>query len=125
MQIRINYLLLVTLIFSSITYTDEVKRVVYASWDKPDVELLYVLPKEINKDTKVLFIIHGGSRNVEKYLNLWRKPAKDKNIILVAPHFTKENYQYYATLGMAKSSGVVIDNKANSVSYTHLTLPTN
>ena len=113
MQIKINVLLLVALLYSSIGYTDEVQRVTYASWNKPDVELLYVLPKEINKNTKVLFIIHGGGRNVDKYLNLWRKPAIDKNVILVAPHFTRENYQFYATLGMAKSSGNIIDNKVN------------
>ena len=113
MQIKINVLLLVALVYSSIGYTDEVQRVTYASWNKPDVELLYVLPKEINKNTKVLFIIHGGGRNVDKYLNLWRKPAIDKNVILVAPHFTRENYQFYATLGMAKSSGNIIDNKVN------------
>ena len=113
MQIKINVLLLVALVYSSIGYTDEVQRVTYASWNKPDVELLYVLPKEINKNTKVLFIIHGGGRNVDKYLNLWRKPAIDKNVILVAPHFTRENYQFYATLGMARSSGDIIDNKVN------------
>lgn len=113
MQIKINYFLLITFLFSSIAYSDNVKRVTYASWDKPDVELLYVLPKKINKDTKVLFIIHGGSRNVDKYLNLWRDPAKDKNVILVAPHFTRENYQFYATLGMAKSSGDIINNEVN------------
>ena len=113
MQIKINVFLLVAILYSSIGYTDEVQRVTYASWNKPDVELLYVLPKEINKNTKVLFIIHGGGRNVDKYLNLWRKPAIDKNVILVAPHFTRENYQFYATLGMARSSGDIIDNKVN------------
>ena len=113
MQIKINILLLVALVYSSIGYTDEVQRVTYASWNKPDVELLYVLPKEINKNTKVLFIIHGSGRNVDKYLNLWRKPAIDKNVILVAPHFTRKNYQFYATLGMARSSGDILDNKVN------------
>ena len=86
---------------------------IYASWDKPDVELFYKLPKEINPDTKVLFIIHGGSRDAEKYLSYWLDHAKDKNVILIAPHFTKENFPYYQTLGMATFSGRIINDKSN------------
>ena len=67
--------------------SSEISKTIYASWDKPDVELLYKLPKEINKDTKVLFIIHGASRDVNRYIESWIDSAKNKNVILVAPSF--------------------------------------
>jgi hypothetical protein len=66
------------LLFSCEFLSDSVDKVTYASWNKPDVEILYVLPKEVNENTKVLFIIHGYSRDVEKYLNQWIEPSKDK-----------------------------------------------
>ena len=44
------------ILFSIFIKSNEVQKLIYASWDKPDVELFYKLPKEINPDTKVLFI---------------------------------------------------------------------
>ena len=43
--------------FSTEILSDNVQRVLYASWDKPDVEILYRLPQEINENTKVIFIM--------------------------------------------------------------------
>ena len=112
----INYTIYIFLvIFAYDLHSSSINKVTYALWDKPDVEILYVLPKEINENTKVLFIIHGASRDVEKYLNQWIKEPQDKNVILVAPHFTKENYPYFATLGMATSSGRTIKNQSNNL----------
>ena len=95
------------LFFSNEFLSDSVDKVTYASWNKPDVEILYVLPKEINENTKVLFIIHGNSRDVEKYLNQWIEPSKDKNVILVAPYFDKISYPNFNTLQMATSLSLI------------------
>ena len=101
--------------FSSEIASDKVQRILYASWDKPDVEILYRLPKEINENTKVIFIIHGNSRDVERYINLWLEPSKDKNVILVAPHFTRSNYSNFGTLQIARSSGKILKNQSNNL----------
>lgn len=98
--------------FSIYIKPSEVQKLTYASWDKPDVELFYKLPKEINSDTRVLFIIHGGSRDAKRYLSYWIDIANNKNVILIAPHFTKENFPYYQTLGMATFSGKIINDKS-------------
>ena len=103
------------LFFSNEFLSDSVDKVTYASWNKPDVEILYVLPKEINENTKVLFIIHGNSRDVEKYLNQWIEPSKDKNVILVAPYFDKISYPNFATLQMATSSGKILKDQSNNL----------
>ena len=108
-------ILIIFLIFSFNIQSNQVNKILYASWDKPDVEILYTLPKEINNQTKVLFIIHGNSRDVNKYLNLWLEDAKDKNVILVAPHFTKENYPNFGTLQIAKSSGKILNDQSNNL----------
>ena len=108
-------ILIIFLIFSFNIQSNQVNKILYASWDKPDVEILYTLPKEINNQTKVLFLIHGNSRDVKKYLNLWLEDAKDKNVILVAPHFTKENYTNFGTLQIAKSSGKILNDQSNNL----------
>jgi len=104
--ISVTFILVFTL---NITSAD-IKKVIYASWDKADVELWYILPKEINEDTKVLFIIHGASRNVERYLKASSDNVKNKNVILVAPFFSKKYFPNYQTLGMSKSSGKIIND---------------
>ena len=101
MLIKKSVIYFLFLFFSNEFLSDSVDKVTYASWNKPDVEILYVLPKEINENTKVLFIIHGNSRDVKKYLNQWIEPSKDKNVILVAPYFDKISYPNFATLQMA------------------------
>ena len=107
------------LFFSNEFLSDSVDKVTYASWNKPDVEILYVLPKEINENTKVLFIIHGNSRDVKKYLNQWIEPSKDKNVILVAPYFDKISYPNFNTLQMATSSGkILFFNAIDSVHFS-------
>jgi hypothetical protein len=99
------------LLFTPYGLGNEVKSITFASWSKPDVELFYVLPKEINKDTKVLFIIHGNSRGAERYLKLWISSSKNKNVILVAPHFSKKYFPRYSKLNMASASGKVNTNQ--------------
>ena len=83
----------------------DIQTTTFAFWDKSDIQLLYVLPKEVNSETKVLFIIHGASRNGEDYLKSWIEPAKDKNVILVAPSFSRKYFPYYGTLGISSYSG--------------------
>ena len=115
MLIKKSIVYFLVLFFSCDFLADTVNKVIYASWNKPDVDILYVLPKEINENTKVIFIIHGNSRNVEKYLNEWIEPSKNKNVILVAPHFKKSSYPNFATLQMATSSGKVLKDQSNNL----------
>jgi len=99
--------ILVLLILSANLFSENLKQVTYASWDKPDVELFYYLPKTINQDTGVLFIIHGASRDAERYIKIWENNIVDKNVILIAPKFSKNSFPNYALLEMATSSGKV------------------
>ena len=77
---KINRIITFIYIFSISCFiqSSEIEKVTYALWDKPDVDLLYVLPEQINSDTKILFIMHGGSRDAERYISYWLDPAKDK-----------------------------------------------
>ena len=71
-------------VFSFNTYSYEINKVTYASWDKPDVDLYYVLPKQVDQNTKVIFVIHGSSRDVKKYISPWLESIESKNIISVS-----------------------------------------
>jgi pimeloyl-ACP methyl ester carboxylesterase len=89
----------------------EIKQTTFAYWDKPDVEIFYITPEIINKDTKVLFVIHGNSRNAEDYLSAWIPHVINKNVIVAAPQFRKIDFRYFFLLEMAESSGKLNSNK--------------
>ena len=120
MNIIKNGIFTIFLFFVIEISSSDIKKVTYAAWNKPDVELYYKLPNEINNDTKLVFVIHGASRDVKRYLEAWLEQSKDKNVILVAPFFSKDSFQYYNTLGLASSSGKTFKNSktklTNSIS---------
>ena len=106
------FLLLVLPIYVS---SSEIKQVTFAYWDKPDVEIFYITPEEINEDTKVIFVIHGNSRNAEDYLGAWIPHVLNKNVIVAAPQFTKTDFRYFFLLEMAESSGKVNNNRSDYI----------
>ena len=99
-----------TFLLASYVGATEIKQTTYAYWDKPDVEIFYITPKKIDKDTKLLFVIHGNSRNAKDYISAWIPHIKNKNIILVAPQFDKSSFRYFALLESATSSGNINNN---------------
>jgi pimeloyl-ACP methyl ester carboxylesterase len=93
----------------------EIKQTTYAYWDKPDVEIFYITPNKIDKDTQLLFVIHGNSRNAEDYISAWIPYISNKNIIVVAPQFNKNSFRYFFLLESATSSGKINNNPDNYI----------
>ena len=116
-----QFILILFFLLTTYPAISKVHNTTFAYWNKPDVNFLFSLPKKIDKDTKILFIIHGNSRNADTYLNTWKDLANERNVILVAPEFTRENYRNFNTLMMSKSNGDILKDKAlyldNSIEY--------
>ena len=91
----------------------EINQTTFAYWNKPDVEIYYISPDVIDENTQVIFVIHGNSRNAEDYLSEWRPYIANKNVIVVAPKFTKESFKYFALLEMANHQEKQIKMKVN------------
>lgn len=107
-----NFLIFFTLYLSLFCFPAKLDKFTYNVWDKPDLDVYYHLPEIINDETKVLFVIHGNSRNADNYLNTWIKLAKNKNYAIFAPHFKRSQFISFNTLQMSTSSGR-IRNEAN------------
>ena len=103
--------LLLLLVLPIYVNAAEIKQTTFAYWDKPDVEIFFITPEKINKDTKVIFVIHGNSRNAEDYLSAWIPHVINKNVIVAAPQFRKIDFRYFFLLEMAESSGKLNSNK--------------
>ena len=73
--------LIISIAFFQSLAAFETKNTTFAVWNNSDVELFYALPEEINNQTQVLFIIHGGARDSEKYLSAVSKDFKSLYVI--------------------------------------------
>ncbi|MFL2723764.1 MAG: hypothetical protein ACJ0F2_03385 [Gammaproteobacteria bacterium] len=90
----------------------QIQKITFSYWEKPDIDIFYSSPKSINANTKLLFLMHGGSRAAEKYINDWISFSKDRNVVLVAPEFSKKYYPEYAFLMMSKENGKSLNDES-------------
>ena len=87
------------------------EKMVFSEWNKPEINIFYKLPNKITENTKIIFVIHGNSRNADGYLNVWMKLANKHNVLLIAPEFNRFSFPSYNTLMMSTSSGRIRENK--------------
>jgi len=94
----------------AITSETKILFIVHADWNKPDIQVLYSAPPAITSETKILFIVHGASRTARKYFNDWLPLVQGRDVILVAPKFSKEFYNEYAYLMKTNKQGKRLSN---------------
>ena len=65
----------------------------FKSKSNPDVRTFVVFPKQLNSQTRVLFIMHGlKPRRPDRNMTSWVSWASRYNYILVGPQFDEENW---------------------------------
>ena len=115
---RIKLYFSIVCIFTSFSsFTDTSNKLTFSLWSKPDIEIFYSLPMEVNEDTKVLFVIHGASRGAEFNFTKWYEHTKNKNIILIAPKFGKAAFPSYNALVVDKKLAILKDCKYKFSDY--------
>ncbi|OEK04287.1 hypothetical protein [Roseivirga misakiensis] len=51
-------------------------------------------PENWKSGDKIVFVMHGGGRNADDYLEAWVKAAEDNNLLIVAPAFESKFAKY-------------------------------
>ena len=115
------FILLFILSFTTNLFAAKLDKFTFTSWKKPDLDVFYHLPKTIDNDTKVLFVVHGNTRNADDYLNSWIRLTKDKNIAIFAPHFKRSSFISFNTLQMSTSNGKI---RTDTDLYLHNSIDT-
>ena len=57
-----------------------------------DFEVFYHVPATYNASSKVVFALHGGSRDAEGVRNNMIQKSNEYNFILIAPKFSSSNF---------------------------------
>ena len=62
------------------------------SFNNKDIEVFYHVPPSYAASSKVVFALHGGSRDAEGVRNNMIQKSIDYNFILIAPKFSSSNF---------------------------------
>ena len=90
----------------------EIEETTFSYWDKPDAQIYFSKPDSIDANTKIIFIMHGASRTAEQYLIDWLPLANNRNVVLIAPEFSKEYYPEYVYLMMSTERGRMLKDES-------------
>lgn len=81
------------------------------------IPVYYFIPKKNTAQTPIQFIMHGVQRNAEDYFQSWLEKAKQYDVAIFAPEFSKADFplEYYQTGNIADSTNRF--NPANETTY--------
>ena len=96
---------IVSLIFCQFLSARDIQETTYSYWASPDVQIYYSAPSIISENTQVMFIIHGASRKAKQDLRDWLPLVEGRDVVLIAPEFSKEFYNEYAYLMKTTQTG--------------------
>jgi len=60
------------------------------------IQVRYFMPRRFTPDSPVLLVLPGGSRNAEKHLDPWIRPAQRHNLLVAALGYPAEDYNFAA-----------------------------
>ena len=78
------------------------------------IPVYYVAPVKINKNTRLVVVMHGRKRNGKQYRDQWSEKAKELNLFVVVPQFSETNFP-----------GVYSFNYGNVFTEKNQSLPSN
>ena len=66
----------------------------YKDSERKSIKVWTYKPKTWNDKDKIVFVMHGGGRNADDYLNAWIELADKNNLLIIAPEFENKFSKY-------------------------------
>jgi predicted esterase len=66
----------------------------YQESERKSIKVWTYKPESWKDKNKIVFVMHGGGRNAEDYLNAWIEIAQKNNVLIVAPEFENKFSKY-------------------------------
>lgn len=66
----------------------------YKESKKKSIKVWTYKPQDWNNKDKIVFVMHGGGRNAEDYLEAWITIAKENKFLIIAPEFENKFSNY-------------------------------
>ncbi len=66
----------------------------YKNSQRKSIRVWTYKPEAWKNEDKILFVMHGGGRNADDYLEAWKQIAEEHKILIVAPEFENKFSRY-------------------------------
>jgi predicted esterase len=66
----------------------------YKESERKSIKVWTFKPQDWKNGNKIVFVMHGGGRNAEDYLDAWVEIAQKNNVLIVAPEFENKFAKY-------------------------------
>lgn len=66
----------------------------YDNNERKSIKVWTYKPENWKNEDRILFVMHGGGRNADDYLNAWKEIADNNKILVVAPEFENKFAKY-------------------------------
>jgi len=63
-----------------------------SNWSGPAIPVRLFVPEAADADTPIVIVMHGASREAERYYSDWRTEAVKLGLIVVVPYFSREDF---------------------------------
>jgi pimeloyl-ACP methyl ester carboxylesterase len=64
----------------------------FDGWDGPPVNVHTYIPESASDTTTILIVIHGWSREAQRYFDDWKTQGAQHDFVVVVPHFPVEDF---------------------------------
>ena len=64
----------------------------FTAWSGPAIPVQIYVPEGATRDTTIVIVMHGASRDLPRYYADWRAAAVAEGFILAVPYFSKEAF---------------------------------
>lgn len=65
----------------------------FDGWAGPPLRVKMFVPEDSGPETKIIFIMHGASRDVPRYYRDWKALGEEMGFIVVVPEFSAANFK--------------------------------
>jgi pimeloyl-ACP methyl ester carboxylesterase len=65
----------------------------FSDWSGPELDVRLYLPEQFAATTPIVIVMHGWSREAQRYFDDWKAVAAEKNFVIVVPHFPVSDFE--------------------------------
>ena len=66
----------------------------YKNSERKSIKVWTYKPEPWKNRERILFVMHGGGRNADDYLDAWKEIAEQNNVFVIAPEFENKFSKY-------------------------------
>ena len=65
----------------------------FTAWSGPELNVRLFVPEQLEASTQIVIVMHGWSREAQRYFDDWKSVAAEKNFVVVVPHFPASDFE--------------------------------